>query len=278
MTQTIYPDLLTPGYLASYGTQQTPTPGNPNTQPLVLIAHWEADAAGTVTLDNTLGVPVVTEWRDKLYGRKLTAPTLTQSPAWLPTTSMPSNRPGIGFDGIDDWLDGEQALKDLMANTTGLSASITMAAALPATGAFNRVLTISHGASVDGLRLGYSLSGLNPSGQFYIDGNSLDTDPYVYVGQGTIPYEGWAVHTVIRDFVGQTANATFNDELKATASSIGSIGPTSNTSSQVVRVGAGGQGGQGFVGHIYSIKLYTKALNGTEVSADNAEGNGKVNA
>lgn len=256
--------------------QQTPPPTT-DVQPKVLLAHFEADAAGSVTLNTSLGVPVVTTWRDKLNGYELTAPSVSQSPMWVSASTMASQRPALLFDGVDTWLDAALPLRQKLTNLSGLSITMVVAVSPPDVGGTERLFYVS-ADSAGTTRFGYANSAIDAN-RFYHDGATLDTDPYAYATGGSPPtYEGWAVHTVLRDYLNAKATTTWNGEAKINAVTIGTPIYSGATTPSLVRLGAGYNGQSPAIMHLYALKVYTYALSNTEVGADNTYGLGRVNS
>lgn len=240
-----------------------------------LVAHWEVDSPGTLDLDYSLGVPVATAWRDKLFGVTLTAPTLTQAPMFITHGGMVSERPALSFDGLDDFMEN-LSLDSTFNNLSGLTASLLVSNSPSNPNTIERMLWIESGAA--GVpRFGYARSGIAPD-QFYMDGVTRDNDPYVPVTGSVYPYDGWATHTMRRDYVMGTARLDFNGGPKATGTGIQTMNYGDSSSSLRLRLGAENLGNNPGQFYIYGLKLYTYAIDDDAMLADAAYFGGRLNA
>lgn len=83
-------------HAAAYGT---PTPAwKPSDLGTDLLAFWDAEVTASVTLAGSL----VTAWADQVAGYSATQSTSGFRPSYSATSL--NNRPGITFDGTDDYL------------------------------------------------------------------------------------------------------------------------------------------------------------------------------
>jgi len=251
-----------------------PPPPTADVQPKVLLAHWEADQAGSVVIDSTIGIPVVKSWVDKLNGYVLASPSLSQSPIWIPQSTMVSQRPCLGFDGIDQFLDFSAALKAKMVNLEGLTITFVMSAAKASINTLQRIAFIQAG-STGGPRFGYSANGFS-SDRFYHDGVSSDTDSYGYVTGGAVTYDGWSVHTCSRNYLLALAK-TFWQGVPGISATLGSPIYSGGVVPGTARIGAGLLGAEPALLFVHAIKIYTYAITDAEVDADNVYGNNRVN-
>jgi len=240
-----------------------------------LLAHWEADAAGTVTLDSTLGYPVVTKWRDKLTGLELRSPSLAGSPNWINISDMASARPAIAFDGIDDWLETTGLASEFLS-IPGVSVSL-LAYTFPSdTDTLDRIIWIE-GGQAGHCRFGYGRSAFS-SDEFYVDGMARDLDPYVFTTGSEYPYEGWGTHVVRRDYVQGVGRADFNGGLVVAGSNIPTLGLTEETPSIRFRVGGENLGKNPGCFYIYGIKVYQSYISDDAMTADSTYFGGRINA
>jgi len=275
---TLFPQTYTSAFVnAVYPTAITtppPDPGGGGTtppgqivQPKVLLEEWRADAVGTVDIDYSLGLGVVTEWRGALNGNKLIAPSLAQAPFWLATTTTPSARPAVAFDGVDDWLEC-LTLGTKLNNLSG--ASITLRAYIMpvAVNAIAQVAWIESAvASVP--RLAYGRTGIGATG-FYGQGVTRDADTVTTLADGVYDYEGWATHTARRDYLNGTFKLDYNGIIKASGSGIQTINYGDSSLPARLRLGAQNQGTNPAAFHLYGVRLYSYALDDNQMLADAA--------
>jgi hypothetical protein len=188
---------------------------------------------------------------------------------------MASLRPVLAFDGVDNWLDAALALRQKLVSLEGLSITMVVAASNPGTGNLQRLFYVDSG-EVGKPRFGYAMSGLGAD-RFYHDGVTVDTDPYPYVTGGTPTYDGWAVHTLRRNYLTGKVNHAWNAEPKIMNADLSTPIYSGNSVPGICRVGAGYQGGNAAVMHLYALKIYTYSITDAEMGADNTYGNGRVN-
>jgi len=242
------------------------TPGQV-VQPGVLLAEWRADSPGTVDLDTSLGIPVVTAWRDTLNVYQLNAPTIAQAPFWVTPSNTPQERPGISFDGIDDWLE-TLALSDKLKNLSGLTMTMRLNVMSLPPNAIGRIAWVESG--VAGVpRFGYGRSSVG-DGDFYADGVTKDTDSVTTLTGNVYEYEGWATHTLRRDYLNGTARIDYNGGLKTQGGGIETINYGDSSDSIRFRLGAQNQGQNPGAFYIYGFKLYSYAITDDEMLADAA--------
>lgn len=236
-------------------------------QPKVLLAEWRADSPGTVDIDNSLGVPVVTAWRDAINGYELKSPSIAQSPLWVTPTNTPQERPGLSFDGIDDWLE-TLVLGGKLNNLSGLTMTMRLNVMSVDVNTLGRIAWIESGAA--GVpRFGYGRTGIG-SYDFYVDGVTRDTDPNSPISGGVYEYEGWATHTVRRDYVNGTARVDYNGGVKLQGNGIPTVNYGDSTAAIRFRLGAQNQGQNPGAFYIYGCRLYTYAITDNEMAADAA--------
>lgn len=236
-------------------------------QPKLLLAEWRADSPGTVDIDNSLGVPVVTAWRDTINGYTLTPPSLAQAPLWVTPTNTPQERPGLSFDGIDDWLETLE-LGAKLNNLSGLSMTMRLNVMSIPPNTIGRIAWAEAGAA--GVpRFGYGRASLG-GGDFYADGVTRDTDAVTALTGNVYEYEGWATHTVRRDYLLGTARVDYNGGLKTQGGGIQTINYGDSSLSLRFRLGAQNQGQNPGAFYIYGCKLYTYAITDDEMLADAA--------
>lgn len=239
-----------------------------------LLAHWEADASGTVTLDNSLGYPVVTKWRDKLTGVELRSPSLAGSPNWVAISDMVSARPAIAFDGVDDWLE-TLAINEAFLSLPGITVSLLLYTFPADTDTLDRIVWIEAGEPGH-CRFGYGRSAFSAD-EFYADGMARDLDPYVFVTGSQYPYDGWATHTVRRDYYQGVERVDFNGGLVASSANIPTLGLTEETPSLRFRIGAENLGANPGNFYVYGIKVYQSYISDAEMAADASYFGGKIN-
>lgn len=246
-------------------TPPTSPPGQV-VQPKVLLDEWRADAAGTVDLDYTLGFPVVTAWRGAINGYELKPPSLAQAFAWIPISNVPSGRPALASDGVDDWME-TVALGAKLNNLSGLSASLRLnVMPLVSPNKIARILWVESGVA-DVPRFGYARTNIGGV-DFYADGVTRDTDPVTAMTGGVYEYEGWATHTMRRDYLNGTERVDYNAGVKVSAGGIQTINYGGSSQALRLRLGAqsGGQNAGAF--QIYGFRLYTYAITDDDVQTD----------
>jgi hypothetical protein len=272
---TLFDAVVSDRFISAYFPSGGSSPPGQAVQPKVLLAHWEADAPGTIDTDNTLGIPVVTAWRDKINGYTLKANTITQAPFWVIQSNMASKRPVLSFDGLDDYLESLE-LSSLLNNLSGVSVSLLVSNSKPVVNTVERMVWIESGLATIP-RFGYARSGIG-SDEFYSDGVTKDSDAYIPITGSVYPYDGYATHTVRRDYLSGTERVDFNGGLKAFGSSIVSQNYSDSTPSIRLRIGMEDGGRNPSQMALYGIKLYTYAISDDDMTADAAYFGGLINA
>ncbi len=263
----LYPIIKTGTYVPTSGGGSTPS---------VLLAWWDCQEPGKVTLDSTLGYPVVTKWIDKLQGIELDALSLAQAPLWIASSNMTSGRPAISFDGVDDCLQ-TMGLNNLLSGVAGVSASMLLRTFPSATNTLDRVIWLEAGTGGGKPRFGYARSGFAPD-EFYMDGATLDTDSYAFVTGSVYPYDGWGVHSARRDFASGLARVDFNSGLVAAGTNIPTVGLGDTAPATRFRLGMENGGTNPGQFYIHSLKLYSGSISDTIVAADNVALGGLISA
>lgn len=257
----VYPIAPAPGPSPGPG----PTPPGQIVQPKVLLAEWRLDSPGTVDLDNSLGVPVITAWRDVINGYELVAPSLAQAPYFVTPTNQPNELPGASFDGIDDMMDC-LTMASKLNNLTGCSISARLNVMRPPTNTIYRVAWLESGAA--GVpRFGYARSGIGDS-DFYLDACTRDTDPVNALTGNVYEYDGWATHTARRDYLNGTAKIDWNGGVKTEAGGIVTANYGDSSLPIRFRLGAQNQGQNAGAFYIYGLRLYTYYISEDEMLAD----------
>jgi len=275
------PHSATAGALTALGPQVATPPGAPpviivppGASPMVLLAHWEADAPGTVDVDSSGVQPYVTEWRDKINGYKIRQTAGALQPHWIPASTMVSARPAIGFAASPEYLLGDATLLSKLKSLSGMSITLLAAVDTPVAGTLYRNVYLDTGATP---RFAYSTPNFTTD-RFYGEGATAETDPYVFATGGVQSYVGWATHTMRRDYLNGKLDIFWNGQGKVIASDFGIKAVGSATTPTAFYVGSGVAGESASIMHLHAIKLYTKYITDSEMNADAAYFGGRINA
>jgi hypothetical protein len=138
----------------------------------------------------------------------------------------------------------------------------------PGLNMIGRVLWIESGAA-GVARFGYAISDIGGS-NFYMDANTLDSDPVNALTGNVYPYFGWATHTGRRDYLGGTARIDFNGGIKTEGGGILTTNYGDSTIPLRFRVGAQDLGQNPGAFYMYGFKLYTYYISDDEMLSDAA--------
>lgn len=241
------------------GGGATPTPTTPGqvVQPKVLVAEWRLDSPGTVDINTSLGIPVITAWRDTLGVYTLAAPSLTQAPFFLATTDQVNALPAASFDGIDDYLEC-LTLGPKFNNLTGVSVSLWARVFDPGTNNISRIVWLESG--VAGVpRFAYSRTGIG-SFDFQVEGATRDTDTVAPAINGVYPGDAWAAHVARRDYLLGTARVDYAGAQIDSATGIQTMNYGDSSTPLQFRIGAQDRGQYPAGMHLYGFRVYSYAI------------------
>lgn len=166
-----------------------------------LLAWWDASVAGSFTLSGL----DVTSWAD-ISGNGLTADQSTVSKKPTYSATALSSKPGVTFDGVDDYL----AMSSVASFPTGTNACTLIAIAKMVTVDFYPQL-VNYGKSTAYKTRG--LAGVNTNGNVGISWNSDDQEVAT----------AWNVQRlVIGQFSGSTCELSIDGGANTTKTSTGS--------------------------------------------------------
>jgi hypothetical protein len=203
---------------------------------------------------------VVSRWADRSGNtRHFTQATLSKRPAYI--SGVLNGKPGIYFDGVDDFLSMLTGL-DILQNVSGATMFAVIKTGTVSASA-THILQVSTNTSSDFTRASILHTGTTKL--LSVGGRRLDADSVATVSDssGLADSTGY-VATGLIDYANSNAYIYKNGALVGSSTSFQTDGNTSNTASLAVAVGANGAGATPFGGHILEVVIYNRALSDGE--------------
>jgi hypothetical protein len=222
---------------------------------------------GTVTQGKGVNylAGVVSRWEDRSgSGRHLTQATLSKRPAFI--TNVLNGKPGILFDGVDDFLSMLTGL-NIFQNVSGATMFAVIKTGTLSTSS-QILIQASNGLVAENVRAALVVAGSSTPKAIRVAGRRLDSDSSVTVEDSTgLSDNTGYVATGILDYANSNAYVYRNGTLGGSSTSFQTDGNTSNTASIGAAIGANPLGASPLISsYILEIVIYNRALSAGERS------------